>query len=124
MGQSPFFQITDIKIEGCQRLSKKEILELSGVDVHSNLVKISKARVQDLLEGKRKKNAQPIMHSVHEKLPLRGILQCSKCGKKLTGSGSKGNGGRFFYYHCSKGCKVRFRAEKANIEVSKLISKI
>ena len=81
-------------------------------------------RVQDLLEGRRKKNAQPIRHSVHEKLPLRGILQCPKCGKKLTGSGSKGNGGRFFYYHCAKGCKVRFRAEKANIEVSKLISKI
>ncbi|HDY69096.1 MAG TPA: recombinase family protein [Candidatus Scalindua sp.] len=81
-------------------------------------------RVQDLLEGRRKINAHPIRHSVHEKLPLRGILQCSKCGRKLTGSGSKGNGGRFFYYHCTKGCKVRFRAEKANIEVSKLISKI
>ncbi len=81
-------------------------------------------RVQDLLEGRRKKNAQPIRHTVHELLPLRGILQCPKCGKKLTGSGSKGNGGRFFYYHCSKGCKVRFRAEKANMEVSKLIGKI
>lgn len=51
LGQSPFFQITDIKIEGCQRLSKKEILELSGVDVHSNLVKLNIAQVQELLEG-------------------------------------------------------------------------
>jgi cell division septal protein FtsQ len=51
VGQSAFFQITDIEIDGCQRLSKKEILELSGVDVHSNLAKLSSGQVQDLLEG-------------------------------------------------------------------------
>jgi site-specific DNA recombinase len=81
-------------------------------------------RVQEVLDGRRKKNAQPLIHSVHEKLPLRGILKCPKCGKKLTGSGSLGNGGRFFYYHCSKGCKVRFRAELANNAVDKIIRQI
>ena len=81
-------------------------------------------RVQEVLDGRRKKNAQPMIHSVHEKLPLRGILKCPECGKKLTGSGSLGNGGRFFYYHCSKGCKVRFRAELVNNAVNKIICQI
>ncbi|MCK4840150.1 MAG: FtsQ-type POTRA domain-containing protein, partial [Desulfobulbaceae bacterium] len=51
LGQSSFFQIVDIEIKGCQRLSKEELLELSGVDVHSNLVEISSGQVQGLLEG-------------------------------------------------------------------------
>lgn len=51
LGQSDFFQIADIEIKGCQRLDKKEILELSGVDVHSNLVKINSAEMKELLEG-------------------------------------------------------------------------
>ena len=50
LGQSEFFQIVDITVEGCQRLSKKEIIELSGVDVHSNLVKMSSSQVKKLLE--------------------------------------------------------------------------
>ena len=41
-------------------------------------------------------------------------MQCSKCGRNLTGSASRGNGGRYFYYHCKEGCKERFRAKEAN----------
>lgn len=50
LGQSSFFQIVDIEIKGGQRLSKEELLELSGVDVQSNLVKISSGQVRGLLE--------------------------------------------------------------------------
>ncbi|MEN8135965.1 MAG: FtsQ-type POTRA domain-containing protein [Thermodesulfobacteriota bacterium] len=50
LGQSSFFQIVDIEITGGPRLSKEELLDLSGVDVHSNLVKISSGQVQGLLE--------------------------------------------------------------------------
>jgi site-specific DNA recombinase len=32
----------------------------------------------------------------------------------LTGSGSKGNGGQYYYYHCNNACKTRFKAENAN----------
>jgi cell division septal protein FtsQ len=53
LGQSSFFQIVDIEIKGGQRLSKEELLELSGVDVQSNLVKISSGQVRGLLEGHR-----------------------------------------------------------------------
>ena len=33
---------------------------------------------------------------------LRKYLVCPKCGASLTGSGSTGNGGKYYYYHCSK----------------------
>jgi len=48
---SDFFQITEIKIEGCKQISKSEILALSGVDVHSNIVKIDTGQIRALLEG-------------------------------------------------------------------------
>ncbi|SDW81211.1 Site-specific DNA recombinase [Lutibacter oricola] len=52
---------------------------------------------------------------IDEYLPLRGFLQCAKCGRALTGSASRGrNGVRHFYYHCQPKCKERFRAEDAN----------
>ena len=39
---------------------------------------------------------------VNEFLPLRGLLECSKCGSNLTGSGSKSKTGAIhYYYHCN-----------------------
>lgn len=69
--------------------------------------------VQDVLLGRKKVN-MPSQQNKKEELPLRGFLACKVCGKTLTGSGSKGNGGRYFYYHCTKGCKERFKAEIPN----------
>ncbi len=67
--------------------------------------------VQEVLDGKKKKYA---CWTGKEELPLRGFLYCAKCGGKLTGSGSKGNGGVYFYYHCNSVCGVRFKAQIAN----------
>ena len=49
-----------------------------------------------------------------DELPLRGMLECPKCHSTWTGSGSKGNGGVYFYYHCQNGCKERGKAETLN----------
>ena len=69
--------------------------------------------VQAVVFG-RKKNT-PIKLTRKEELPLRGHLNCNKCGGKLTGSRSTSrNGDKHFYYHCQKGCKERFRADYAN----------
>ena len=68
--------------------------------------------VQDVLTGRRRSLAPT--NTRKDELPLRGILQCRKCGSTLTGSGSKGNGGRYFYYHCHNGCNERFSAKQAN----------
>ena len=68
--------------------------------------------VQDFLDGK-KKNYRTKVGS-QDILQLRGYLLCPKCGKLLTGSASKGNGGQYYYYHCSSPCGARFKAENAN----------
>jgi site-specific DNA recombinase len=57
-------------------------------------------------------------------LPLRGFLDCQLCHRKLTGSASKGCRTHFYYYHCTAGCKCRFRAETANSLFEKEIQKI
>ncbi len=72
-------------------------------------------RTQELLHGKKKPykgKTNPI------ELPLKGHLICASCGKLMTGSGSKGNGGIYHYYHCQRkyGCKCAFRAKDANEE--------
>ena len=68
--------------------------------------------VQDILNGKRRRHT--LTNTSKDELPLRGILECRKCGRKLTGSASKGNGGRYYYYHCQNGCNERFKALEAN----------
>jgi site-specific DNA recombinase len=68
--------------------------------------------VQDYLDGK-KKNFRTKLGS-QDILQLRGYLICPKCGKLLTGSASKGNGGEYYYYHCVSSCGARFKAQNAN----------
>ncbi len=69
--------------------------------------------VQDVLLG-RKKIGMPARRTKQEQLPLRGFLACRICGKTMTGSGSSGNGGKYYYYHCFDGCKERVKAEDVN----------
>ena len=52
--------------------------------------------------------------SSHEMIPLRGFLQCSKCSRTLTASGSKGRNNYYYYYHCSTKCGYRIKAAEAN----------
>lgn len=51
LAQSEFFQIADIEIEGCRRLTKDEVLELSGIDIHTNLVGLDRQGLREKLEG-------------------------------------------------------------------------
>jgi site-specific DNA recombinase len=68
--------------------------------------------VQNVLNGKKKITAKHTR--TREELPLRGYLVCSCCGKNITGSSSKGNGGKYFYYHCQKGCRERYQTDIAH----------
>jgi site-specific DNA recombinase len=75
--------------------------------------------VQDLLTGKKRKLPNKIK-TIREELPLRGFLECPRCGRTLTGSASTGRSGeKFFYYHCDKGCKERINAIETNKEFAK-----
>jgi DNA invertase Pin-like site-specific DNA recombinase len=82
--------------------------------------------VQDVLKGKKRKVRVNSFTEIDEYLPLRGFLTCKRCGKPLSGSGSRGNGGIYYYYHCQsvKLCKERFRAETANEAFVKQLSQI
>lgn len=51
MLRSDFFQITAIRIEGNRRVSKSKVLELSGVDVHANLLTLSAKDVRQRIEA-------------------------------------------------------------------------
>ncbi|MGB0917884.1 MAG: recombinase family protein [Flavobacteriales bacterium] len=70
--------------------------------------------VQDFLNG-RMRGGKP-KYSKQEGLPLRGFLQCPRCGNSLTGSYSTSRGNKFPYYHCQVkyGCKERVPANAAN----------
>lgn len=69
--------------------------------------------VQLVLSGKKKSYKGNTKCS---ETPLVGKLHCTKCGRPMTGSGSKGNGGIYHYYHCQRkyGCKNSISAKKAN----------
>lgn len=72
-------------------------------------------KVQGVLARILEKNASRVEKvNYRDELPLRGLLQCPKCTSSWTGSGSRGNGGTYFYYHCQNGCKERIKAEEAN----------
>lgn len=70
-------------------------------------------KVQYFLNGK-KKSYKGITKCTET--PLVGLLYCSQCNRPMTGSGSKGNGGVYHYYHCQRayGCKNSFSSKLAN----------
>jgi site-specific DNA recombinase len=76
---------------------------------------------QDVLDGKKKNQRTKV--TVDDRLPLRGFLICPRCGRMLTGSGSKGRKHRYFYYHCSSTCGFRFRADFVNQEFIRELKK-
>ena len=82
-------------------------------------------RVQNILNGNVSKRNQPKFKTLRSELLLRGNLNCSKCGDKLTGSPSRGKlGTRYFYYHCNHCGKERFRADMVNEKVKSIISEL
>lgn len=70
-------------------------------------------RVQNALDGTKKRlNSVAKVTKKRDDLYLRGKLQCSNCGKNLTGSASRGKlGVRYYYYHCNYCRKERYRAD-------------
>jgi len=79
--------------------------------------------VNAILDGKRIKSKKPSFQSKRDDLPLRGILQCSKCGGHITGSASRSRTGKkHFYYHCNACKKERFKADLANGIVNEILA--
>lgn len=55
-------------------------------------------RANQALYGKRN---YPQRQNANENFPLRRFVLCRSCLKPMTGSFSRGNGGRYPYYHCA-----------------------
>lgn len=71
-------------------------------------------KVQDILDGNKRKTVPNTKILSDVNLPLRGYLICPECGRNLTGSASKGRNNRYYYYHCIASCGFRQKAEKTN----------
>jgi site-specific DNA recombinase len=70
--------------------------------------------VQDVIDGKRKRQRPNVKAISDEIFPLRGFLGCPRCHRMLTASASKGRNGRYHYYHCRATCGCRFPAQQVN----------
>lgn len=72
-------------------------------------------KVQDILHKRHTSKNKPHYNTHREELPLRGKLYCKKCKNKMTGSPSRSQTGkRYFYYHCNFCKKERYSAIKVN----------
>jgi len=83
-------------------------------------------KVQDIIEGRANKKKVNTNKSLHRyELPLRGVIECYKCSKMMTGSPSKGrHGTKYFYYHCNFCHKERIPAPKANALIEECLSNL
>ena len=75
-------------------------------------------RAQELLEGKKSKVIEcPLNKEDKPAFPLKKFIKCPNCGGNLTASLSRGNGGKFPYYHCyNVNCNKKFRMTKTQLE--------
>ena len=80
-------------------------------------------KVQNITSGRTNKQLAYKTASI-EKYPLRGLIECYKCGRNLTASSAKGNGGMYSYYHCSDGCKNVISTKVVHSELDKVFSNL
>jgi len=67
-------------------------------------------KVQEAMDGKKKQHG--VTHKkINEKFPLKDFVLCPECGSPLLASTSKGRSNYYSYYHCSKPCNTRYKAE-------------
>jgi site-specific DNA recombinase len=78
------------------------------------------AKVQERFAGKPSGRKWKLSEEVF----LRGHLLCPGCGEPVTGSGSKGNGGRYWYYHCHRCKALRARASEVHREFASFLQAV
>lgn len=80
-------------------------------------------KVQEVIKGRRPVNTMKT--TFRDEFPLRGVLECPRCGKPLTGSSALSKSKRkYYYYHCTKGCKEIQSTEKIHKAVKNYLKSI
>lgn len=101
---------------------KEQPLELIK-GIHEPLISESLFNeVQAIINTKRKITSKS--DEVNNFFFLRGFLTCPLCERKLHGSFSKGSSKKYPYYHCSRSCKLRVRADLINDCYNKELQKL
>jgi len=82
-------------------------------------------KVQSALYKKAKPRQLKTNKTFREELRFRGLLKCSKCNSKLTGSLSRSRTGkRHAYYHCNHCHQERLNASQVHKRISDLLEGI
>ncbi|KAF2336313.1 recombinase family protein [Flavobacterium daemonense] len=99
---------------------KEEIIKA----IHQPIIDINLfKKVQSVLDGRKNSDAK-FPSSENDLFPLRGNFICPNCGKQVTASKSKGNGGHYEYYHCKSSCKIRLKKDLVHDRIKELLNKI
>src|SRR3989338_8136684 len=69
--------------------------------LHTPAITLEEFQKNQLIKAGKSVNAKP-RERANEEFPLRNFVRCANCKATLTGSGSRGSGGRYPYYHCKK----------------------
>lgn len=89
---------------------------------------ISQKEYQNIVLIRTEKKKMFLRDRFNPNFPLRRTALCDTCKRPLTGSTSRGNGGRYHYYHCqNKHCSMFGKAIKKDIvekEFIEYLSKI
>lgn len=78
--------------------------------------------VQQILNGKKRVLAK--INKVRKEFPMRGYLVCKCCGGNLTASCSTGRNGKYYYYHCQRGCTERIAVPTGHEAFEKWLGEI
>ncbi len=78
LAKSDFFLITETGIKGCRMTTKRQILDLAGIDVHSNLLALDVKEVKKQIEAQewikqvviRRDFPNRLLISVRERIPV------------------------------------------------------
>ncbi|MHB9010620.1 MAG: recombinase family protein [Ignavibacteriaceae bacterium] len=110
-GKSPTPQLVD-------RMLRKNLKFYAGIIVNAwtgeereglhqpMITKEEMYQIQLVLSGKAR-NQMNKYNRCNPDFPLRKTVNCGTCNHPLTGSAPRGNGGRYFYYHCwNKTCAM------------------
>ena len=122
--QQFYNMLKNVVYKGCIKIKEfKKEEEQIIIGLHQPIVSEQLFnKVQDVLTGRKRKAKLPSV--VNDDFPLKKNFICPKCGKQITGSKSKGNGGYYYYYHCASACKVRHKKDEVHFLIKDLLSEI